>query len=340
MSSLNISEDFHLTCLSNSSLKFYPDNTSSSFVVHLSREILLDNSWSVALKEISYDNTILNVTDKSNIIEFDYKRYNIAGSTSETEVTAQVFTRNVKFSIDEGFYNSLNHLAEVINTKCFTLLNQNIFREEDLLRHGRIQLHKFNLESAINLMMSPSTCIESSLSDIHYPEQEVHLCSVNNLVEKLISLDSTKVDDFIHKLKLKFHGRLATQFGFSESENILKFEESPNYCSINLGISPEIFVYIDIIEPQLISHEKVKIIKIIKTFEKSVSSLSTQNQFASGFGESVSHEILHPNYIPLEKNHFRKVEIELRDRAGALIRFSASSLVMLNLHFKRNFSRS
>jgi hypothetical protein len=53
-------------------MDFYPVNKSSCFTILLNPNICLEGEWVVALKECSYQNTIFNITENSNVIAVEY----------------------------------------------------------------------------------------------------------------------------------------------------------------------------------------------------------------------------------------------------------------------------
>lgn len=50
-------DEFHITIPSDSSMKLFPDNTTTHFMVQLPRRLTLNGRWSVALVEIEYPQT-------------------------------------------------------------------------------------------------------------------------------------------------------------------------------------------------------------------------------------------------------------------------------------------
>lgn len=54
-------EDFYLVLPSNSSMKYFPDNTTTHFTTQLSREIALSGQWAVGLSEIHIPCTMIHL---------------------------------------------------------------------------------------------------------------------------------------------------------------------------------------------------------------------------------------------------------------------------------------
>lgn len=61
-------KDFYVTLLSNSSMNYFPANTTSSFTVKLHKNITLGEDWHVGLAEIHYSYNFANVRDNHNTI--------------------------------------------------------------------------------------------------------------------------------------------------------------------------------------------------------------------------------------------------------------------------------
>lgn len=121
---------------------------------------------------------------------------------------------------------------------------------------------------------------------------------------------------------IKFHGLLALQLGFAPDTNILNYEISPYVGNVYLGIPDRMFLYCDLIEPQLIGYDSTQVLKIVNTTEKEVY-----------FGTSCHRAFQKIHYVPLLKKDFDKVEIDLRDITGQYIPFR-HGISSIKLHFK------
>lgn len=119
-----------------------------------------------------------------------------------------------------------------------------------------------------------------------------------------------------------FHDRLAIQLGFPPNENVFKFNISPYVGNIYFGIPNQMLVYCDIIEPQIIGYESSQVLKIINSTESEVK-----------FGTPCYREFHKIHYIPVLKNKFDSIEINIRDISGYKFPFR-HGVVMVKLHFK------
>lgn len=61
-------DNFYLTLLSNSSMSYFPENTTANFYTKLPKTIKLEGGWVVGLVEYHYPCTMLNVQEHENII--------------------------------------------------------------------------------------------------------------------------------------------------------------------------------------------------------------------------------------------------------------------------------
>lgn len=121
---------------------------------------------------------------------------------------------------------------------------------------------------------------------------------------------------------IKFHGRLALQLGFIPDGNVLKYKFSPYVGNVYYGIPEQMYVYCDIIEPQIVGYESSQIIKIINTSEKELK-----------FGSSCFHGFQKIHYIPVMKKEFDTIQIDIRDITGEYFPFR-HGITTVKLHFK------
>ncbi len=89
---------FYLTLPSNSSMKFYPNNTLTSYTTHLQTPISLSGDWEVGLVEIQYPYSWYNLQNNENRI-----------------VYRQDGHRPVDLMIQPGYYDSPSQLLDQIN---------------------------------------------------------------------------------------------------------------------------------------------------------------------------------------------------------------------------------
>lgn len=279
-------DDFYLTLLSNSSHKYYRDNRTSRFKVHLTKEINLDENWRAALSEISYPHTIFNVSENSNCVILKYSYF--TGNVKDIDTT--------RINIPVGYYPNVEGILKAINGQFMKAYSMNLFAE--------------------TLSTSSHTMITANMEELEH-----HLAFSTLTAQGRVADMSMK--DYESAVEITLENRLAIQLGFSPTDNLVDFEQSPQIANINFGWPQEVFVYMDIIEPQIISDYFSQVIKIVKT-------LDHQTQFS----ELVNREILNRNYLTLNKRRFQTITIELRDSSGELIPFQFGTSIV-TVHFKK-----
>ena len=60
--------DFYIALPSDSSIKYFPENTVSGYTTNLPREIVLDGNWECGVSEIQYPLSFFNVTEFMGIV--------------------------------------------------------------------------------------------------------------------------------------------------------------------------------------------------------------------------------------------------------------------------------
>ena len=107
---------FYLTLPSNSSSKFYSDNTLTHFVIKLHSTIHLTGEWE-ELAEISFKKIWFTIgTDNDG--EFLVSPYDTTKFMNENGGTNLAYgTPTVKFNIEPGYYTSINDIVTRMNEK-------------------------------------------------------------------------------------------------------------------------------------------------------------------------------------------------------------------------------
>lgn len=92
-------DDFFITLISNSSLNYYPNNSTSNFTVQLPKKIELNDEWRVGLAEIHYNYNFFNITENNN-------NFIITEISHHTQFT--------KHGIKTGFYSDVDDILQLI----------------------------------------------------------------------------------------------------------------------------------------------------------------------------------------------------------------------------------
>lgn len=110
--------DFYLVLPSNSSMTYFPDNTTTCFTTQLCREIRLIGQWTVGLAEIHIPCTIAHLQKSDAKISFN--------------PDAGLGTKGISYSIPHGLYENVEQIAAFIVSA------------GDIGKHYRLEAHKFH----------------------------------------------------------------------------------------------------------------------------------------------------------------------------------------------------
>lgn len=104
---------FYLTLPSNSSEKYYPDNTLTHFTTKLHNDMALIGDWEVGLTEIMYPRNWYNVNNQHMIISCVNCTKIVPEFTSDERIPP---TYELFVVIPSGYYNSISELVDTMNT--------------------------------------------------------------------------------------------------------------------------------------------------------------------------------------------------------------------------------
>lgn len=111
-------DQFYITLPSNSSMKFFPNNTTARYTTQLPRRIELVGEWEVALVEIQYPLTLQNINEPYNVVRFHVHRsdtpaenlHDIPTSSGEKRVA------HGQFLIEPGIYTDIWEIIRALNS--------------------------------------------------------------------------------------------------------------------------------------------------------------------------------------------------------------------------------
>lgn len=254
--------DFYVTLLSNSSMGYFPMNTTASFTTQLPRSVHLEGSdWAVALTELQFPCSLTTVNDGENIIYLKLKK----NGNDSVQSSYDMF----KTKIDAGNYNRIEDLILALNSNTL-LINKVVFKiNKPIQRKIAIVIQD---KSVIELKMSPKLCL---------------------------------------------------QLGFEPWTNLCVPKESHHPANVLLGLPTQLFVYCDIIEPQVIADVFAKVLRIAVVDSRKYLYGTQQSQMFSP-----------PHYVPVLKREFENIEIDIRTNTGDRVPFLFGT-VCVKLHFKK-----
>lgn len=125
------------------------------------------------------------------------------------------------------------------------------------------------------------------------------------------------------KIKTEESCKVVLQEGLAE---ILGFEpgeykgvqESP-FIADPTASFPMLYVYCDLVEPQIVGDVQASLLKIVKVEGKD--------------GEVVNAHYVRPHYVPVLRKHFQTIEIAVRLHSGELVPFERGRVIAV-LHFR------
>lgn len=146
-------EDFYMVLPSNSSMNFFPENSTSCFTTNLPREIRLSGEWKVGLAEIHVPCTMMHIQKSEARFEFNF---------SNGEYTAVAFS-----DFPYGIYESIAQLTEIIN-------NTENFRDHLVIEPSKYRKGFFTLRKICECTESHSVMFSDKIRRIFGFEDSEH----------------------------------------------------------------------------------------------------------------------------------------------------------------------
>jgi len=289
---------FFLTLPSNSSLNFFPDNTSTKFSTKLSKKIVLEGNWEVGLSEIILPHSWYNIDQDDYLIVH-------CSSNSATTIPPQVITitsmlpYTKRITFQPGYYSSKLRFIEQINMAIENSFDEGIAEWYDLRGNPNVK----------------GTLIERQ----YYPKL------VYNEVKKKVT--------FVigGKMTLTFSQNLADVLGLHKPEirNDTRDQKvlikADYFANINVGRNI-IFVYCDILEHVPVGDVMSPLLRIVDV--EMIGSKQDKDVV-------LRRTFDRPLYVPLRICDFDTIEINLRDEYGRPIPFGLGRS-FVTLHFRQS----
>lgn len=155
------------------------------------------------------------------------------------------------------------------------------------------------------------------------------LTALNNIKEKIkfrfddISklVNVAIADDSITSITLS--PKLSFQLGFEPNNNLAHKNQGRCPANVYLGLPSQLFVYCDIIEPQIVGDVMTPLLRII--------SLDPSKYI---YGSNKMHVFSPPHYLPVMRREFDTIEIDIRSSTGEKIPFQFGT-ACVKLHFRK-----
>lgn len=132
----------------------------------------------------------------------------------------------------------------------------------------------------------------------------------------VVCLDST-VD------VLKLSTKLCLQLGFEPNTNLISNKNGTYPSNLKLGLPSQLFIYCDIIEPQIVGDVMAPLLRIVP-LDPSVYV----------YGANKMHIFSPPHYVPVMRREFDVIEIDIRTSTGRKVPFQFGT-TCIKVHFKK-----
>ena len=305
-------DQFLMVLPSNSSAKYFPENTTSSFNTKLPLRVKLEGQWEVSLSEIQFPYNFLHIRDKEGIT-FHYYGY-IADSNAKNDpdiILEQPRKHYIDLHVETGVYYDIQDLIDAINAKCEKQRTHVKFTR-DIGAGGKI--------------IAELVCSEKECALDHY-------VYFSDKLERVLGFDTRRTRPELLKYDLNKPDEIADfPAWFLQKE----FRSLPLYSitysrelvsdlppSLARAIPDKLFIYSDVCEPYITGDGKTSLLRIV--------SVDTSNR---DFGSCQSIHFSSGHYIPLHRTDFQTIEIDIRDQLGEHIPFEFGTLTV-TLHFRR-----
>lgn len=293
--------EFQLTFSSNNSVSIYPDNKPQSFKIRLPAPIDLVGDWEVALMQIQYPRSWFTIQESHEIrfakCTFKNNRENIYDTPCSPKLSDQS--------------NSAHDLATLYN----------LFGESE----SKIEEYYVNIEPGF------------------YPSPASVLWRLDELIREQYFKCSERPDDSLFPINLYY----------DEIENKCKFKGSDNWAwclpkestlfrelgiiidhddtdwkkfpmtgaMANMKTWSRIYVYTDIIKPQLVGDAHLPLIAVAPVNGESGCTSAHWN-------------FLPPYYLPVSRTYINDIEFQIKSEFGDFVPFR-NGIVINRLHFRR-----
>lgn len=120
---------FYLTLPSNSSQKYFPNNTLTDYTTKLASTVELTNEWEVGLAEIMFPRSWCTIPKSGLLIDIDFSQCNVKpmfAALKVIKIHREMLTelenpmnRKVKMYVNGGFYHSMEELTHELNQAAY-----------------------------------------------------------------------------------------------------------------------------------------------------------------------------------------------------------------------------
>ena len=312
----------YITLPSNSSYRYYPNNKSSDYRVHLARELKYTGDYEVALVQFLYTHSWYNLPERACRIEIKRR---IIYIDSESDSSARRYERYYYGKLTPGNYESPEHLIEALNKTIVKTLKNPMYpgvgqpdqyAEDDaairteFFNYDAVS-HKASIESENVELRNEKRgviCYSDKFFFYFHPELNVRLGFVGEIdqaytVGSFENLqDSYKEGDYI------FSENISPLVSASKLEGGMT-------ADVSVGLN-NIYVYSDVMtQINFVGDTIQSCLRVIPT------NIENRNK-------RVIFEPVNYHFFPLRSNTIRDIGVELRTELGELVPFERDSTVL------------
>lgn len=196
----------------------------------------------------------------------------------------------------------------------------------------------FSVQEHENIMyISKKTIINNEETTLIY-KNHIPATNYDNIQNILIALNSKEkvsfrqdtVSKFVSVavkdssiISLSLSPNLSFQLGFEPDTNLVNHNIGKRPANLHLGLPSQLFVYCDIIEPQIVGDVMTPLLRIIP--------LDPAKYI---YGSNKMHIFTPPHYLPVMRREFDVIEIDIRTTTGNAVPFQYGTSCV-KLHFKK-----
>ena len=288
-------DEFTIHLVSSASMNIFPDNTLANFKNFLSQEINLEDDWRVAISEIIFPANLYNVTD--SLVKI-YRKQNIGKRIAETiqdGLSGNTISRKYRgesVKIKKGSYDTVESLIE-------------------------------ELKNSTKLDLTAKVDPITGILNMTFVEKDEGITFLTPQIPSILGFDGVKDMYGIH---IGYKMNLGHEFGIMTDNT-----HDGNY-PVDLSAGTELmFIYLDIIEHQLLGDTKSPLLRVIDTNRrvKNGSVCNIEPNHRKVFSNLEYKKILVKN--------IQTIQVELRTETGNFVPFAGTGKVVITLTFKKFF---
>lgn len=304
-------DQFYLVLPSNSSMKYYPENTVTRYITQLPKPLKMPGEWVVALTEIQFPRTFLHVDDSNESIR------------APRSVTA--------YTTDNLIPPKSKRKPQLITVSSENTSGENKrVLPHDYYYYGLIKPYKIHDVSIPSRLYTSVKALIDTLNETEIFKNHIRF-EYNESIGGLVSIRRIPKNCIVGECDrphlIHLNDKLSRALGFVPGTPLDIHTQSrfiANYpASLSLTLPDKLFVYTDICENYITGDVQTPLLRIVP--------VDNTNYI---YGSIQTRSFSPPIYIPLLRTEFNTIEIDIRTDTGKPVPFQSGTLTA-TLHFKR-----